>query len=77
MRLFAFSVAAKLKMTVRELCSRMDSAEIMEWAAFLMLEDDKEKQRIENEMIEESSEEAKQERMRQFFKKFSKPNKVN
>jgi len=38
LRRFAFRLALRLKMTVRELLDRMDSAELTEWMAYALLE---------------------------------------
>lgn len=65
--MFIISLAKELKMTIREIETKMDAAELMEWVAYFKATDPEEAKRLNQLIANDASEEENHNRLRAFL----------
>lgn len=63
------SLAKELKMTMKQISNEMDAAELTEWMAFYMLQNDEQKEKLELKLKEESSQAERNKELRYWLSK--------
>ena len=72
---FAYSLAKSLKKTVKEMTESMDAHEFVNWMAYNVLQDDKEKEKIQAKIVEDQTLEESATQLRGFFNQIAKSKK--
>lgn len=75
--MFVFFVAAKLKKFPHEVETEMSLADLMEYSAYLSLQDPKYREELEFEIAQEEDEQVQAQKLANFFRNMSTTKNVN